>query len=52
MARPKWIYWTVTGLIALVYYWGEATGYLLPAVVIILPASLWVIWNLNPDKPS
>ena len=51
MAR-KWIYWIAAGLLALVYFAGEATGFLFPAMLIILPVGLWVIWHLNPDKPS
>jgi hypothetical protein len=52
MKSTKWIYYLVAGLLVLIYYAGEATGLLFLAMLIILPVGFWVIWNINPDKPS
>ena len=48
----RWIYYIVAGLLAIVYYTGEATDSLFPAMLVILPVGFWVIWNINPDKPN
>ena len=52
MKSKKWIYYAVAGFLYLVYIWGEATGLLALAMLVILPVGCWVIWNLNPDKPE
>ena len=52
MKSNKWIYYLVAGFLAIIYYIGKATELLFLAMLIILPLGCWVIWNLNPDKPS
>jgi len=49
MNKPNRINYIVAVYVAPLYFAGEATGLLFPAMLIILPVRCWVLWNLRPD---
>lgn len=43
MKNKPWFFCTVVGIMAIVYFIGEATGFLFVAMLIILPLWVWLL---------